>query len=258
MAKVHDIHIKKQYGQHFLRDTSLLHVMFDAVTLDERSSIIEIGCGDGVLTKEILRHPCARLWVFEIDTEWAEYVKKNIHDTRLHVFTQNILDIQSTELEQHAPWTVLANLPYQITFPILYLLQRNRALIKEGVVMVQEEVAQKIVKTHGRGYGYPSLFLQYYFDFQLLNKIAPSAFYPQPKVYSRLLYFKSKQNVALIPDEQRFWHFIAACFKQPRRTLKNNLQQSNYSLNKLSPTHLQLRAQQMNIKELLDMWDLVR
>ena len=86
--------------------------------------------------------------------------------------------------------------------------------------MIQEEVAQKIVKTSGRGYGFPSLFFQHYFEWKLLEKVPPGAFFPPPKVYSRLLYFKPKKMLQQIPDEAEFWEFIKHCFAQPRRTLK--------------------------------------
>ena len=125
---------------------------------------------------------------------------------------------------------ILSNLPYQITFPILHLLQKNRDLLKEGVMMIQEEVAQKIVKTSGRGYGFPSLFFQHYFEWKLLQKVPPGAFLPPPKVYSRLLYFKPKKDVIQIPDEPKFWEFIKRCFAQPRRTLRNNLASTHYNM----------------------------
>jgi 16S rRNA (adenine1518-N6/adenine1519-N6)-dimethyltransferase len=153
---------------------------------------------------------------------------------------------------------LLANLPYQITFPILYKLQENRHLLAEGVVMVQEEVAKKIVATRGRGYGFVSLFFQHYFELKLLDKIAPSSFYPPPKVFSRLLYFKPKESVMPIPDEINFWEFVKFCYKQPRRTLKNNLNQKHYDLNKIPESTLLLRAQQMKIEDLLHIWTLVR
>ena len=124
--------------------------------------------------------------------------------------------------------------------------------------MIQEEVAQKIVKTEGRGYGFPALFLQHVFDFKLLKKIAPSAFFPPPKVTSRLLYFKPKAVVDEIPQEQEFWKFIKYCFHQPRRTLKNNLEQYHYDLTKVPEVTLQLRAQQMSKADLLKVWDLLR
>ena len=157
----------------------------DQVVLTPQSSVFEIGCGDGFLTRTILKSPLERLWIFEIDEDWVNYVKNEIKDERMTVFHENVLDVDFKRLEPHAPWTLLANLPYQVTFPILHMLQRNIALFKEGVIMVQEEVAQKIVKTHGRGYGHPSLFFQHYFEWRILKQVPPQAFLPPPKVYSR-------------------------------------------------------------------------
>jgi len=252
------IRIKKQYGQHFLREHLYTHHMIEAVELTPETSVFEIGCGDGFLTRDILQNKLARLWVFEIDPEWADYVRVNVKDSRLEVFEQNFLDLEFSRLETFAPWTILANLPYLVTFPILHKFHANRHLIKEGVVMIQEEVAQKLVKTHGRGYGYPSLFFQYYFELRLLDKVPPTAFLPPPKVMSRLIYLKPKANVKPIPDEAKFWQFIDACFKQPRRTMFNNLRASKYDPTKVSENILKLRAQQMAMKDFLELWELYR
>ena len=252
------IRFKKKFGQHFLRDRSVVIEIIRNVEINQDTSIFEIGCGDGVLTREILKTPAARLWVFEIDPEWAEDVQQKLGaDLRLKVFTENILDVDFSRFQEFAPWTLLANIPYQITFPILYMLQRNMHLLKEGVLMIQEEVAQKIVKTYGRGYGFPSLFFQHYFDLKLLSKIPPESFYPRPKVYSRLLYFKPKTDIRPIEDEQGFWKFIKICFRQPRRTLKNNLIQSHFPIDKILEETLLLRAQQMSMNDFLKLWDLI-
>ena len=80
---------------------------------------------------------------------------------------------------------------------------------------------------------------------------------PPPKVYSRLLYFKPKENLIPIPDEEGFWLFIKQCFAQPRRTLRNNLQQLHYNLMHFSDQTLALRAQQMSMQDLLDVWKLI-
>lgn len=258
MAHIGDIRLKKKFGQHFLRQEIYVQHMIEAVQLDATSSVFEIGCGDGFLTKQILQTPVARLWAFEIDPEWAKYVREHIKDSRLTVIEENFLDIDFGIFESHKPWTVLSNLPYQVTFPILHLLQKHRDLLKEGVVMVQEEVGQKLTKTSGRGYGYPSLFFQYYFELKLLDKVPPTAFFPPPKVFSRLIYFKPRAQVQPIPDEEQFWEFIRVCFKQPRRTLKNNLQQSHYDSSKIPEEVLKLRAQQMQMKDFLQLWDLLR
>lgn len=251
--QAHGIRLKKQFGQHFLRDTRYLECMFANVALQSTSSVFEIGGGSGILTKAILRKPLARLWVFEIDPDWEKHLKSTINDQRLTVFNEDILDIDFNKFAEHAPWILLANLPYQITFPLLFRLQQYHHLFTEGVIMIQEEVAQKIVRTNGRDYGYPSLFLQWYFDWQLLEKVPPSAFNPPPKIYSRLIHFKTKHTGPVINNEPGFWQFIKAAFHQPRRTLRNNLAHL-YNLESIPETTLNLRAQQMRMADFLALW----
>ncbi len=253
------IALKKRFGQHFLQDPLFIERMISAIDFSTPQCVFEIGCGQGALTDELMKQNVAKLWVFEIDEEWANVVnKKHKADKRFAMHTINILDADFTPFYVDKNWKLLANLPYNITFPILHLVQRNRQVISEGVVMVQEEVAQKIVKTHGRGYGYSSLFFQHYFEWKLMDKIPPQAFYPAPKVYSRLLYFKTKTVVPDIPDEERFWKFIKQCFLQPRRTLKNNLGQSHYDQEKLGEVLLAKRAQELSMQDFLHIWQVIK
>jgi 16S rRNA (adenine1518-N6/adenine1519-N6)-dimethyltransferase len=260
MPKQHDIQIKKKYSQNFLREQWVIDSMLNNVTLTPSTSVFEIGGGSGFLTQSILKQDIARLWVFEIDPEWADHLKSTFTlrqaqgDRVLEVKEQNILDTDFSLFESNKPWTLLSNLPYQITFPILHLLQKNMHLLKEGVIMVQEEVGQKLLKTGGRDYGFSSIYFQYYFDWKMLDKIPPTAFYPAPKVFSRLLYFKPNFNRVEIPQEELFWKFIKVAFKQPRRTLKNNLNGTHYNLSKISEETLALRAQQLDMHDLLEIW----
>lgn len=248
------IPLKKKFGQHFLRDQRIVDAMIDRVPLTSATSVFEVGPGDGFLTRSLLQMPIARLWSFEIDTQWAKHLTATIHDKRFMLYEQNFLDVDPELFSEHAPWVIMANLPYQITFPILRFLQRNRQYLTEGVIMIQEEVAQKLVKTRGRGYGFPSLFFNHYFEIELLTKVPPTAFFPPPKVDSRLVYIKTKHNVAVIPNEEEFWNFIKRCFAQPRRTLRNNLQQTHFDMSKLSDETLALRAQQMSLEDLISLW----
>lgn len=183
MAYSEGIRIKKKHGQHFLRDQSVIHAMIDRVACTPTTHVFEIGCGDGVLSRAIMDTKIQKLYIFEIDPEWAAHVRSQITDSRLTMFETNFLDLDRAVLEPDAPWTVLANLPYNVTFPILNYFQRNRDLLNEGVVMVQEEVAQKLVGKRGRSYGYISLFFQHYFNLELMNKIAPGAFSPHQKFF---------------------------------------------------------------------------
>lgn len=252
------ITLKKHHGQYFLRDMSVVHNMVSAINV-KGANIFEIGCGDGVLTRTIIADKPNKFWVFEIDPEWAEKVGKEfnyIKNFEMHL--TNVLDVEDSIFEEDKPWTLLSNLPYHVTFPILKKVQKNRDKITNGVVMVQEEVAQKIVKKSGRGYGYISLFFQHFFEWKLLDKVPPTAFYPEPKIYSRLLQFVTKKEVVEIPDEVGFWKYIKICFSQPRRTLRNNLAQAHFDMEKVPENYLKLRSQQMSFDQLLELWKLVK
>lgn len=252
------IELKKKHGQNFLKDRLYIDHMIEAVHVNKTISVMEIGCGEGILTEAILQGPCKQLKVFEIDPEWASFVQSLYGtDRRLTMIQENVLDANWDLLVDQGPWVLLANLPYHVTFPILYKVHKYREMFQEGVVMVQEEVAQKIVKAGGRDFGYTSLFFQHYFTWKLLDKVPPGAFFPPPKVFSRLIQFTPKKNITPIVQEEEFWKFIKLCFHQPRRTLHNNLKQSHFNLEKLSDELLQKRAQQLNMQDLLQIWSVL-
>lgn len=254
MKKVHSIGIKKWHGQHFLRDLRVTDTAINSVQFSSASSIFEIGPGDGFLSEAILQQRPARLWSVEIDHEWATFLQKKITDPRFTLFESDILSFDFSPLEQYKPWILLANLPYHLTFPILRLLKEKRNFFSEGVFMIQEEVAQKLVSNGGKTYGYVALFFQRYFTFNLLTKVPGSAFIPPPKVSSRLVHFVPKNPDIEIQNESEFWKFIKACFHQPRRTLKNNLQQYHYQLDRIDEKILLMRAQQFTEAQLIDLW----
>ncbi len=250
--------IKKALGQHFLRKQSVVDNMISKVSITKDTSVMEIGCGDGFLTKAILEQTaCKKLVCFEIDPEWATFVKDRIKDPRLIINIENILDVDIKSLEINKPWVLLANLPYQITFPIMFLLQENKDFFEEGVVMVQEEVAQKLVAKRGRSYSATSVFLQYSFDFELLEKIESGAFSPPPKVQSRLVYFKPKHDQITIKDEEQFWQFLKVTFKQPRRTIRNNFKSTHYDFSKVPEALMLKRAQELSFEQFLTLWSAI-
>lgn len=247
---------KKAFGQHFLRKQSVVDHMIAKVAITPTTSVMEIGCGDGFLTKAILAQTsCKQLWCFEIDHEWAQYVRTHVHDNRLTIHEKNILELDWNSLAEHKPWVLLANIPYNITFPILFLLKSHRHLFSEGVLMIQEEVAQKMVAKNGRSSSAISMLFQHYFDLTLMEKIEPGAFVPPPKIFSRLLYFKPRSDVPSIVDEENFWNFVRASFKSPRRTLKNNLASTHFEYSALGEALLQKRAQELSFNDFLNMWE---
>lgn len=247
--------LKKSLGQHFLRDDFYANHAVQNAQLTATTNVFEIGCGDGSLTREILKQPCARLWIFEVDPHWATYVRNLFaQDSRITVDLHDILTVDFAPLRALGRWTLVANLPYNITFSILERLVENRDMLDRAVIMIQEEVAQKLVQKNGRGYGYVSCYFSHFFEIQLLEKVPPSAFEPPPKVDSRLVLIVPHKVLRTIINPEQYWIFIQRIFSQPRRTIKNNLAPFAYRLNLLTDETLALRAQQLNPDQLIDLW----
>lgn len=245
---------KKALGQNFLRKHSVVDNMINEVKITPETTVIEIGCGDGFLTQAILtQSKCKKLVCFEIDKEWASYVKARITDSRLDLRLENILDASFDTVESTAPLIMLANIPYQITFPILYMIQRSKERFADIILMVQEEVGQKLAASRGRSFSAVTMFFQHHFTIQLLEKIEPGAFVPPPKVFSRLVKLTPRQS-PFIPNEDLFWEMVKLCFRSPRQTLKNNLRTTHYDLTRLSEELLGKRSQQLTFEDFFAMW----
>ncbi len=249
---------KKIFGQHFLRQFSVVQEMIDKVNA-KKKTILEIGCGDGFLSKAILSQSgCTKLIGLEIDPQWAQVLRDTIKHPNFDLHEGDVLSFDFDSLKVHAPLVLLANLPYQISFPILFKLVKHKNLFAEGVFMVQEEVAQKLVAKKGKGYSQVTMELQHHFEFSLLSKVAPEAFSPPPKIFSRTVHFKPKQNVSEIPEESNFWKFVKNCFGHPRQTIKNNLKkkyQGNPWIENLPSEFLSMRAQNLKMVDFLAIWE---
>ena len=230
--------------------------MLSIVSPSKATTVVEIGCGDGVLTRAILHQsPCAALRVFEIDPEWAEVVRGQTSDPRLKISCTDVMSVDlASELKDAEQLVLLANLPYQITFPLFEKFTQTPHLFSHGVVMVQEEAAQRMVAQKGRRYGSISLFLQHHFAFKLHDIVPPESFSPPPKVTSRLVEFRPHETIEPIPNEKEFWKWVRACFSSPRQTLRNNLKRTYYQWQKLDDKTLGLRAQQLELKDFLAFW----
>jgi len=245
---------KKHLGQHFLISQDPINTMLSAIKITPETTIIEIGCGNGILTRALLASSCKAVHVIEIDADWAHYIHDTIHDPRLTIHHEDALDFDFSSLKTDGPLVLMANLPYVITFPLFEKLAANHTIFDDGMVMIQEEAAERITHTSGRRCGAVSLFLQYYFTFTNYDKVPPKSFSPPPKVMSRLVRFQPNNELMPLTDAKNFWLFVRACFKSPRQMLGNNLKRTLYSWQKLPAETLQLRAQQLTVKELHEIW----
>ena len=191
-------------------------------------AVLEIGSGPGTMT-ELLAAQAEKVWAVEVDPRLAGGLREKFADSpHVEVVEGDILKLSIDSLCRTAGRErirVFGNLPYYITSPCLLHLFESHAGITDIVVMVQREVAERIVAMPGsKDYGLFSVTCQYYTEPRMLFSIPPQAFRPVPQVHSALVRMRveSKKEKLGIEDEQSFWQLIRAAFAQKRKTLVNN------------------------------------
>lgn len=221
---------KKSLGQNFLIDGNVLNRIVDAAELDERKGALEIGPGIGALTQR-LSEAAGKVTAVEIDQRLipilGDVLADKPHVTVVHGDVLK-LDLKQLFEEQFADCdgvSVVANLPYYVTTPILMKLLEERLPLQNIVVMIQKEVAERMAaKPGGKEYGSLSVAVQYYCEPQLVCTVPHTVFIPQPNVDSAVIKLKVRDTPAVqVPDEAFFFRVVQASFAQRRKTLMNNL-----------------------------------
>ena len=227
MAKRH----QPPLGQVFLTDHRIEERILRSLHLEADDTVLEIGAGKGNMT-ELLARQAASVRTVEVDPRLVALLREKFSGNgRVEVLEADILKLPLDSiagLANQRRIKVFGNLPYYITSACLLHLFRYHRWIEEIVVMVQQEVAERIVAAPGsRDYGLLSITCQYYTQPELLFSIPPKAFRPQPKVHSALLQMPvAPQGDALgitDEDEAAFWRLVKTAFAQRRKTLFNNL-----------------------------------
>jgi 16S rRNA (adenine1518-N6/adenine1519-N6)-dimethyltransferase len=216
-------------GQHFLGDLPWRKRIYSTLpppSANTHDDIwIEIGAGHGEMT-ELLATEGRRVIAIEADPSLAIRLRQRAYDwPNVLVIEGDILDL---DFEKFAPprFRVYGNLPYYITSPILHRLFEQAARIVSIHIVVQLEVAERIVAPPGRReYGYLSAACQFYAKPKIVLGIPPGAFRPPPKVKSALLQMSlpGERPSLAVSDEHAFLKFVQLCFGQKRKTLRNNL-----------------------------------
>lgn len=216
---------KKRFGQHFLHDQQIIKQIVNSVQKSESQTLVEIGPGQGAITMPLL-DKFKRLNAIELDRDLIEPLTHSAqHHGELTIINQDILNVDFASLFENQNLSVVGNLPYNISTPLLFHLMSYSDMIDSMVFMVQQEVAQRIAADVGtKAYGRLSVMMQYYCHTNYLFHVPPSSFKPPPKVDSAVIQMVPKL-ISERPkvDKEQFDLVVKAAFSQRRKTIRNSL-----------------------------------
>jgi 16S rRNA (adenine1518-N6/adenine1519-N6)-dimethyltransferase len=211
---------RKRFGQHFLHDPAVLKRIVEAIAPARGDFMVEIGPGEGALTRPLLER-LERLTVIEIDRDLAARLAREFSSEKLAVICADALDYDFSAFPSGV--RIVGNLPYNISTPILFRLARQAERVRDLHFMLQKEVVDRMVAKHSTpDYGRLSVMLQVRFAMKKLFNVAPGAFRPPPKVESavvRLTPLPEKMHC----DEAVFEKIVREAFSARRKTLRNAL-----------------------------------
>lgn len=214
---------RQKLGQHFLISDEILERLACAACPEQELLVVEIGPGQGALTRHLVNH-AHRVIAIELDRTLAQWLTQlYAGDPRFQLVAGDAMRI---DLEQWGPAVVTGNLPYYAATAILERVVALGGTMRRGVFLTQKEVAERITATPGRrDYGYLSVAMQAYADIEFLFEVPPAAFRPPPKVDSAAIRFVPNGRAASlgVVDVPAFLRFVSFCFRQKRKTLRNNL-----------------------------------
>lgn len=224
---------KKALGQNFLTDLNVLKNIVEAAGITPADNVIEIGPGIGALTEQ-LAIAGGEVLALEIDTQLMDVLDEvldpynNVQVLNEDVLKSNLPDLIQTKFtDPSAPIKVVANLPYYITTPILMQLLKSEIKWSSITVMMQKEVAQRIVSDPGvKAYGALSLTVQYEMDAKIAFEVSRNVFVPAPNVDSAIVVLEPRKVALPIEptNEKAMFSLIKGCFSHRRKSLWNNLQ----------------------------------
>ena len=237
----------QKFGQHFLSDKDILNRIAGLVCAAARSVVLEIGPGRGALTERLLG--CAtRVIAVEIDSPLVEHLRERFRGaSNLEVVEADALQV---DFAAWRPEVIAGNLPYYVATPII---ERSVRLGLPAVFLIQKEVAERLAAKPGtRDYGYLTVSTQIFAEPEIAFTVPPGAFRPPPKVDSAVVVLKPRRDVDGDPELLRF---LSACFRQKRKTLRNNLR-GEYAIDGHADANR--RAEQLSLEELKKLWREVR
>lgn len=230
MMTQHGLHPKKRLGQNFLVDRNILTKIADSCAISPEQYVVEIGPGLGTLTRE-LSGRCRGVMAIEIDHSLEDILNELVKEKpNLRIVFQDVLKVDiETELtkafglEKVTPYQVCANIPYNITTPIIFKLLEDCPNMQAATLMMQKEVGERIMASPGtKEYGRLTITTGFYAKVQHVMNVSRHCFYPQPDVDSAVLKILPQYpKRILINNDELFKNFIAAAFQKRRKTILN-------------------------------------
>lgn len=218
----HGLRAKKSWGQNFLGDEEILDDIAARAAPSPGTRVVELGAGLGHLTARLLAHG-AEVVAVERDRDMARVLRAELGD-RVRIVEADAARLDWASLFPEGPLSVVGNLPYHLTSPILFALLDRPERIARAVFLVQREVAERLAAPAGsREGGLLGVLLQQRAQVRLVRRVPPGAFLPPPKVESAVLQIEPGPPRAPVLDPARFRQLVKAGFAQRRKTLANAL-----------------------------------
>lgn len=239
----------KRFGQNYLHDKNIIKKIVSELNPSPEDFIIEIGSGHGALTEYIYKRTKNFIAV-EIDNRVIDVLEKKIPGIK--IVNSDFLSINLSDLIIQKQIRIVGNIPYNLTAPIIFKLIRESQWITDVVLMVQYEVAKRMIAVKGtKDYAILTVLLKYFSDTEFCFKVSRNAFYPKPNVNSAVVHIKLKQLAITEEDRELMINIVKACFGNRRKTLKNSLGNSIFKEVDFSGSGIDLsrRAEQLDTKD---------
>jgi len=263
ILKEQNFRFKKQFGQNFLTDKNLLKAIVLDAGITSEDEVLEIGAGAGALTMELAK-VAKKVVSYEIDSDLKPILETNLKDfNNVEVIFSDFLKVKPEELKKHFTknFKLVANLPYYITTPILFYLLEQNFDVTSITVMVQKEVAERLVsKENTKDYGRLTISANIMCDVSIKRIVNRKLFYPVPNVDSAIVHFVVNKNKYEIKNEALLKKLIKSSFSMRRKTLINNLKQG-FMLNQqelenalsLCNLPINIRAESLTIQNFINL-----